>query len=75
MSYILAFDQGTTSSRTIIFDRDGRTISVAQKELEQIYPQSGWVEHNPQEIWETQAATEAGKLRERWNEAVKRALD
>lgn len=57
MSYILAFDQGTTSSRAIVFDRNGRTISVAQKELAQIYPRSGWVEHNPQEIWETQAAT------------------
>ena len=57
MSYILALDQGTTSSRTIVFDRNGQTISVAQKEFTQIYPRSGWVEHNPQEIWETQTAT------------------
>jgi glycerol kinase len=54
MSYILAIDQGTTSSRAIIFDKDSRIISIAQKEFRQIFPQSGWVEHNPHEIWETQ---------------------
>ena len=51
-SYIGAIDQGTTSTRFIVFDREGRIISVAQKEHEQIYPQPGWVEHNPQEIWQ-----------------------
>lgn len=51
-SYIGAIDQGTTSTRFIVFDREGRIVSVAQKEHEQIYPQPGWVEHNPQEIWQ-----------------------
>ena len=50
-SYIGAIDQGTTSSRFIIFDRSGRIVSTAQKEHEQIYPQPGWVEHDPEEIW------------------------
>ncbi len=57
MTYILAFDQGTTSSRSIIFDRESRIISASQKEYTQIFPQSGWVEHNPFEIWETQIST------------------
>ena len=57
MKYILAFDQGTTSSRAIIFDVDSQIISVAQKEFTQIFPKSGWVEHIPQEIWETQRDT------------------
>jgi glycerol kinase len=57
MSYILALDQGTTSSRAIVFDRDSRMISVAQKEFTQIFPESGLVEHDPREIWETQAQT------------------
>lgn len=59
--YILALDQGTTSSRAIIFDKNGSVISVAQKEFTQIFPKSGWVEHDPQEIWSTQigVATEA----------------
>ena len=59
--YILAFDQGTTSSRAIVFDRSGTIISLAQREFRQIYPQSGWVEHNAQEIWSSQVsvATEA----------------
>ncbi len=52
--YILALDQGTTSSRTIIFDRSGNIVSKAQFEFTQIYPQSGWVEHDPYEIWESQ---------------------
>src|SRR6201992_1514957 len=50
-SYIGAIDQGTTSTRFIIFDRTGRIVSSAQKEHEQIYPQPGWVEHDPLEIW------------------------
>eukprot|EP01118_Nematostelium_gracile_P020344 TRINITY_DN9840_c0_g5_i2.p1 TRINITY_DN9840_c0_g5~~TRINITY_DN9840_c0_g5_i2.p1 ORF type:complete len:498 (+),score=107.34 TRINITY_DN9840_c0_g5_i2:183-1676(+) len=59
--YILAFDQGTTSSRAIVFDRTGAIISLAQREFRQIYPQSGWVEHNAKEIWSSQisVATEA----------------
>jgi glycerol kinase len=50
-SYIAAIDQGTTSSRFIVFDKSGRIVSVAQKEHEQIYPRAGWVEHDPEEIW------------------------
>lgn len=52
--YVLALDQGTTSSRTIVFDKKGRIISKAQFEFEQIYPNSGWVEHNPYEILDSQ---------------------
>lgn len=57
--YILALDQGTTSSRAIVFDRKGNIKAVAQKEFEQIYPQPGWVEHNPQEIWSSQLSVSA----------------
>ena len=53
--YILALDQGTTSSRAIIFDRNGLPLATAQKEFTQFYPQPGWVEHDPDEIWSTQA--------------------
>lgn len=52
--YLMALDQGTTSSRCIIFNREGEIVSVAQKEFHQYYPQSGWVEHDPMEIWSTQ---------------------
>ncbi|GAB4518057.1 MAG: glycerol kinase GlpK [Anaerolineae bacterium] len=52
--YIMALDQGTTSSRAIVFDDEGRIVSVAQKEFPQIYPQPGWVEHDPEEIWASQ---------------------
>ncbi|GMQ27962.1 glycerol kinase GlpK [Algoriphagus confluentis] len=55
-SYILALDQGTTSSRAIIFDHNGRIVSVAQKEFKQHFPKQGWVEHDPMEIWTTQSA-------------------
>jgi glycerol kinase len=51
-NYIAAIDQGTTSTRFIIFERSGRTVAISQKEHEQIYPQPGWVEHNPTEIWQ-----------------------
>ncbi|WP_185865159.1 glycerol kinase GlpK [Blattabacterium cuenoti] len=54
--YILSLDQGTTSSRAIIFDKIGNIISVAQREFTQIYPSPGWVEHNAEEIWSTQAS-------------------
>lgn len=57
--YILAFDAGTTSSRAIVFDHEGKICSVAQKEFTQIFPQSGWVEHDPHEIWSSQAAVAA----------------
>ncbi|GGK17008.1 glycerol kinase [Caldalkalibacillus thermarum] len=53
--YILALDQGTTSSRAILFDKQGQIVGIAQKEFEQIYPQPGWVEHDPMEIWGTQS--------------------
>ncbi len=56
MRYILALDQGTTSSRAILFDRDGAIVSLARKEFRQIFPQPGWVEHDAQEIWATQSA-------------------
>ena len=52
--YIMALDQGTTSSRCIIFDKGGNICSMAQKEYTQIYPMAGWVEHNPMEIWSSQ---------------------
>ena len=52
--YIMALDQGTTSSRCILFDKSGSIVSVAQKEFRQIYPQPGWVEHDPLEIWSSQ---------------------
>lgn len=54
---ILALDQGTTSSRAILFDHGGTIVGVAQEEFEQIFPQPGWVEHNPQDIWRSQLAT------------------
>lgn len=54
--YILALDQGTSSSRAIVFDELGQTRAVAQKEFTQIFPQPGWVEHNPMEIWSSQAS-------------------
>ncbi|QNA43768.1 glycerol kinase GlpK [Lacibacter sediminis] len=57
--YILALDQGTTSSRAIVFDHDGSIVSVAQKEFKQIFPQPGWVEHDPEEIWSTQLGVAA----------------
>jgi glycerol kinase len=56
MNYVLALDQGTTSSRAIVFDREGRVVSLAQREFRQIFPQPGWVEHDAGEIWATQHA-------------------
>jgi len=63
--YILAFDQGTTSSRAMVFDNSGAIVSIAQKEFTQIFPSPGWVEHDPNEIWSTQLGVAA--------EAVSRA--
>jgi len=57
MTYLLALDQGTSSSRSIVFDADGRIVAMAQRELTQHYPQPGWVEHDPVEIWQGQLAT------------------
>jgi glycerol kinase len=57
MTYLLALDQGTSSSRSIVFDLEGRIVASAQQELPQIYPQPGWVEHDPLEIWRGQLAT------------------
>ena len=64
-NYIMALDQGTTSSRCILFDKEGTICSVAQREFEQIFPQPGWVEHNPMDIWSSQmsvAAEAMGKI-------------
>jgi glycerol kinase len=61
--FILALDQGTTSSRAVLFDRRGKIISIASKEFQQFYPKPGWVEHDPMEIWDSQM------------EAARRALD
>ena len=66
MSYLLALDQGTTSSRAIVFDSSGQIVKTVQKEFTQIYPKPGWVEHDPVEIWSSQhsvaveAVTQAG---------------
>ncbi|WP_394755605.1 glycerol kinase GlpK [Rhodoferax sp.] len=57
MTYLLALDQGTSSSRSIVFNAQGQVVAQAQQELTQIYPQPGWVEHDPLEIWRTQLAT------------------
>ncbi|MFZ4480842.1 MAG: glycerol kinase GlpK [Rhodoferax sp.] len=57
MTYLLALDQGTSSSRSIVFSAEGQVVALAQQELTQIYPRPGWVEHDPQEIWRTQLAT------------------
>ena len=63
MKYVLALDQGTTSSRAIVFDQRGRVRGLAQRPLRQIYPQSGWVEHDPEEIWRGQLACARAALR------------
>ena len=62
-SHILALDQGTTSSRAIVFDALGQAVSVAQREFPQIYPRPGWVEHDPDAIWKTQLNTARRALR------------
>src|ERR1039458_3694432 len=56
MAYLLALDQGTTSSRAIVFRDDAAIVGLAQREFTQLYPQPGWVEHDPREIWATQVA-------------------
>ncbi len=59
MAYILSLDQGTTSSRAILFNHEGKIVSVAQKEFKQIFPKAGWVEHDPGEIWSSQVSVAA----------------
>jgi glycerol kinase len=63
VSVILALDQGTTSSRAIVFDRDGAIVAFDQREFAQHFPHPGWVEHDPEAIWESQCATAVGALR------------
>jgi len=63
MKYILALDQGTTSSRAILFDKRGSVIATAQKEFPQHFPQPGWVEHDPEDIWKSQLAVAKSVLR------------
>ena len=60
MKYLLALDQGTTSSRALVVDHDGKVVAVAQKEFTQIFPQPGWVEHDPKEIWASQIGVASG---------------
>ncbi len=62
MKYLLALDQGTTSSRALVVDHDGKIVAVAQKEFTQIFPQPGWVEHDPKEIWASQIGVAADAL-------------
>ncbi|MEL7426599.1 MAG: FGGY family carbohydrate kinase, partial [Bacteroidota bacterium] len=61
--YILALDQGTTSSRAILFDKEGKIIAVSQQEFTQMFPQPGWVEHDATEIWDTQLSVARAVLR------------
>ena len=61
--FVLALDQGTTSSRALLFDRAGSIVAAAQREFEQIYPRPGWVEHDPGEIWRTQIGVAEEALR------------
>ena len=60
--YVMALDQGTTSSRAIVFDKDGKIVTKSQREYEQIYPQAGWVEHNPDDILNTQILQQCGQM-------------
>src|SRR5664280_1975150 len=60
--FVAAIDQGTTSTRCMVFNREGRVVSVDQKEHEQIFPKAGWVEHNALEIWENTRAVSAAAL-------------
>ncbi|MEY2994707.1 MAG: glycerol kinase [Pseudomonadota bacterium] len=71
MAYLLALDQGTSSSRAIVFQESGEVVASAQKEFQQHFPQPGWVEHDPMEIWESQLST----LREALHKAQLRASD
>src|ERR1041384_641013 len=66
--YILAIDQGTTSSRAVLVNREGRIVSDAQKEFEQILPRPGWVEHDPQVIWQSVLEVMNRAAGERWDQ-------
>ena len=66
MKHVLALDQGTTSSRAIVFDQRGGVRTVAQKEFRQIFPKPGWVEHDAEEIWRSQLACARAALRQSW---------
>ena len=70
MKYILALDQGTTSSRALVFDQESRVVASAQREFSQIYPRPGWVEHDPVEIWRSQLAVARQALRRAGASAV-----
>ena len=59
-TYLLSLDQGTTSSRAILFDREQNILGVAQKEFTQFYPREGWVEHDPMEVWSSQYGGKPG---------------
>ena len=63
MKYIAAIDQGTTSTRCMVFDHAGAVIAIDQKEHEQIYPKPGWVEHDPKEIWTRTSEVVSGRWR------------
>ena len=71
MTYLLALDQGTSSSRSIVFDARGHTVAQAQQELPQIYPRPGWVEHDPMQIWRSQLATAQGALQKAEHKGIK----
>ena len=73
--YIMAIDQGTTSSRAIIFNKKGEKVSSSQKEFTQIFPQAGWVEHNPNEIWNSVQSVIAGAFIESGIKPGQRILD
>jgi glycerol kinase len=62
--YVIALDQGTTSSRAVLFDEQGQIKGIAQQEFRQYFPQSGWVEHDPEEIWKTQHGVLVKLIRE-----------
>ncbi len=74
--YVMAMDAGTTSNRCILFNKEGKIVSVAQKEFTQHFPQPGWVEHNAGEIWSTQlgVAVESYAKRFLWNQKTSRRL-
>jgi glycerol kinase len=62
--FLLAIDQGTSSSRSVIYDHDARVVASAQQEFPQIYPQPGWVEHDPEAIWESVTTVTKGAMQE-----------
>ena len=71
MTYLLALDQGTSSSRSIVFDQAGHIVAMAQQELPQIYPRPGWVEHDPMEIWHSQLATARQALEQAGRQGIR----